>query len=66
MCILTLSYGMYYTYRVMKEIQKPEPYDMCKNKNHWVDLIVWGKCKTCASSTDKIIKHKLKKHGKAI
>ena len=28
----------------MKEIELPEKWEICENKNHWLEILIYGKC----------------------
>ena len=48
----------------MTEIQKPDDWDICANKEHYFDLIIYGGCRLCDPVEYKIgtmpkPKHKL-------
>jgi len=37
-----------HNYRELKsEVEMPEPWTKCSSGSHWINILVWGKCKEC-------------------
>ena len=36
------------------EIERPDNWETCESKSHWIDILVYGKCEVCGEYWRKL------------